>query len=378
MSCQNLPERKDKALHHIAIIFGTRPEAIKLASVARAIEKDPNIKTTLINTGQHDTLMPTIMRQFGVTIDQNLHVLEPGQPLGVLGGKLLTVLTKTLEDLKPDLVVVQGDTLSAQMGAMAAFYLGIPIGHVEAGLRTYNTLSPFPEESSRRVISLMATLHFAATSGAEANLKHERVSGLIEVTGNPVVDALTRILNQITVSPKGNKDFRIVATIHRRENHPYLDKIFGALADLADDQETEVLISVHANPVIRASANRVLASSHVNTIEPLDYIEWLSLMQTADLLISDSGGIQEEAPVLGIPLLIARDMTERPEVVDSGHAYLVGHDRAKITSMARAAKAGTLPFSAAGSPFGEGDAGERIAHAISRYLSNAVAMEVIS
>lgn len=365
-------------MHRVAIVFGTRPEAIKLAPVAHALDMNSNIQTTMINTGQHDSLMPSIMDEFGVTIDRHLHVLEPGQSLGILGAKLLGMLTEALKALAPDLVIVQGDTLTAQMGAMAAFYLGIPIGHVEAGLRTYDTMSPFPEESSRRIIGLMATLHFAATHGAADNLRRERVSGLIEVTGNPVVDALTRIMNQISTPERKQDGFRILATIHRRENHSHLDEIFGALADLAGDAGTEVLIPVHANPMVRAAADRILVPSRVKILDPFDYMQWLGLMQTADLLVSDSGGIQEEAPVLGIPLLIARDTTERPEVVESGHALMVGHDRSKITSMARAARAGTLRFSPKGSPFGSGDAGLKIARAVARFLSGARVVEALS
>ncbi len=365
-------------MHRVAIVFGTRPEAIKLAPVAHALGLHPDIKTTIINAGQHESLMPTIMSQFGVTIHEHLRVLEPGQPLGLLGAKLLAMLTQTLSNLKPNLVIVQGDTLTAQMGAMAAFYLGIPVGHVEAGLRTYDTMSPFPEESSRRIIGLMATLHFAATPGAAANLRRERVSGAIEVTGNPVVDALMHIMREIPLHDQKKSGFRIVATIHRRENHPYLDDIFGALADLANDPGTEVIIPVHANPMVRDAADRILVPSGVKTVAPLDYMEWLSLMQTADLLISDSGGIQEEAPVMGIPLLIARDSTERPEVVESGHAFLVGHDREKMTSMARAARAGTLRFSPQGSPFGSGDAGQQIARSVAQFLSGVGVMEALS
>lgn len=363
----------NKPMHQVAIIFGTRPEAIKLAPVAHAVDMHSDMEATLINTGQHQSLMPTIMQQFGLRIHRHLHVLEPGQPLGALGAKLLAVLTETLAAVRPDLLIIQGDTLSAQMGALAAFYLGIPIGHVEAGLRTYDTSSPFPEESSRRIISLLATLHFAPTLGAAANLLREQVSGTIEVTGNPVVDALTRISKD--VAPRGPKKsgFRIVATIHRRENHPYLDHIFQALAELAEDPETEVLIPVHANPAVQTAADRILAPSPVQTIKPLDYIEWLGLMRTADLLISDSGGIQEEAPIMGIPLLIAREATERPEVVQSGHAYLVGHHRENITEMARAARAGSLLFAAAGSPFGRGDAGTQIARSIAQFFIEGAA-----
>ncbi len=357
-------------MHHVAIIFGTRPEAIKLAPVAHAIDKHPFLKATVLNTGQHDVLMPTIMDTFGVRVHEHLRTLTGGQTLGELGTKLLGTLTERLAVLRPELVIVQGDTLSAQMGAMAAFYLGIPVGHVEAGLRTYNPQAPFPEESSRRIISLMATLHFAPTFGAAANLKRERVSGFIEVTGNPVVDALLRIKSHLKAQPRRTGRYRMVATIHRRENHPYVDHIFQALAELAEDPETEVLLPVHANPVVKDAAARVLQPSRVRTLAPMDYMDWLGVMQTADLIISDSGGVQEEAPVLGIPLLVAREVTERPEVIKTRHAYLVGHQKNKITKMARAARARTLSFSEAESPFGRGDAGEQIARCVAQYFMN--------
>lgn len=316
--------------------------------------------------------MPTIMETFGIRVKENLRTLIPGQSLGDLGAKLLTDLTTRLTALAPDLVIVQGDTLSAQMGAMAAFYLGIPVGHVEAGLRTHNLHSPFPEESSRRIISLLATLHFAPTLGAAAHLKRERVTGTIVVTGNPVVDALLRLSKTLPDPPARQPGtYRILATVHRRENHSHVDQIFQALGTLADDPGSEVLIPVHANPVVGDAARRILAGSRVKLIDPLDYTDWLSLMRTADLIISDSGGIQEEAPVLGIPLLIARSVTERPEVVRAGHAYLVGSQQKKITKMARAAKAGTLAFSPAGSPFGRGDAGAQIAAHVADYFMTA-------
>ncbi len=376
-----LGERNDNMTKNtVAVIFGTRPEAIKLAPVAQALATDSRLTPLLINTGQHDSLMPTIMEWFGVTIDQRLSLLVSGQPLGILGGKLLHRLTEVLADERPAMVIVQGDTLSAQMGALAAFYQQIPVAHVEAGLRTYNRLSPYPEEVARRMVSIVAALHFAPTDSAADNLRHEGVEGQIVVTGNPVVDAL-QYIRQITGgrnSPHPSERFRIVATIHRRENHAYLADIFGALVDLARRPGVDVILPLHANPAVTQAAQTIFRDSPVQVIAPMDYVPWIQFLTTADLLISDSGGIQEEAPVLGIPLLVTRDVTERPEVLQTGHAVLVGHNRRTIVEAADHVITGRHRFSATQSPFGDGHAAARIAGAVATWLESVHSLSVPS
>lgn len=364
----------------VAIVFGTRPEAIKLAPVAQALRSNPRFTPLLINTGQHDTLMPTIMEWFGLTIHQRLGLLVSGQTLGALGGRLLHRLTEVFADERPDMVIVQGDTLSAQMGALAAFYQQIPVAHVEAGLRTYKRLSPYPEEVARRIISIVADLHFAPTKWAADNLRREQIEGQIVVTGNPVVDALKYIRETLASHnpPQRSNRFRIVATIHRRENHAYLADIFGALADLADNPGVEVVLPLHANPVVEQAAHTVLTGSSVQITEPMDYIPWIQFLATADLLISDSGGLQEEAPVLGIPLLVAREVTERPEALQNGHAVLVGHDRRTIVKEATDVMAHRHKFAASKSPFGDGHAAERIAEAVSAWFEHVRSISMLS
>lgn len=338
-----------------AVIYGTRPEAIKLAPVVRALRQH-GISTTVINTGQHDSLMPEIMSLFSVTPDYNLKVMRPKQPLGRLLGRTVSELTHLLSAIRPDNVIVQGDTMTALAGALAGFYLGYPIAHVEAGLRTHQQDSPFPEEVNRQIIATMATWNFAPSHHAVRNLLAENIPGKVFLTGNTIVDALSTISKLVTGSLAQTK--RVVVTVHRRENFSYLEGIFKALTRIAASG-AEVIIPVHANPVVRQAARLWLANSSVQQIRPMDYLPWVGLLKSAHLIITDSGGLQEEAPVLGIPLLIVRQTTERPEVVDGGYGYLAGVQEDAIVTMALDALAGRMSFRQ-GSPYGDGTASHHI------------------
>jgi UDP-N-acetylglucosamine 2-epimerase (non-hydrolysing) len=345
------------------VVYGTRPEAIKLAPVAKALAAAHH-QVVVVNTGQHDSLMPSIMTLFGVRTDVELNVLRPNQSLTVLTARLLTQLDSMFGRLEPECVFVQGDTASALAGAMAAFYGGIPVAHVEAGLRTYRLYSPFPEETSRRIISTVATWNFCPSEEAAANLRVERVPGRIFVTGNPVVDALLTIVDKVR-QPRPPRPLRIIATVHRRENIPHFDRIFVAFRRIAQQHDVEVIFPVHPNPAVKNAVRHWLADSAVRLIEPLDYLPWISLLSTAHLVITDSGGLQEEAPILGLPLLIVREATERPEVVSGGYGYLVGTDTETIVTYVNKVLRGELTFKQ-GSPYGDGRAAERIAGVLER------------
>jgi len=296
---------------------------------------------------------------FHSRIDHTLEVLSPGQSLSALTERLLHAVSERLVQGRPDFVVVQGDTATAFAGALAAFYLHVPVAHVEAGLRTFELDSPFPEEASRRTISALATWNFCPSPSAAAILRRERAPGQINITGNPIVDALIRIRKSLdSVSPPERQ--RVVATIHRRENFAYLEDIFTALTLLAVLANLEVIVAIHANPNIPQAADKWLKGTPVRTIAPMDYLPWIQFLQSASLIITDSGGLQEEAPVLGIPLLVARESTEPPEVISQGYGYLVGTSTARIYARAKDALEGKRTFKK-GSPYGKGQAAIRIA-----------------
>jgi UDP-N-acetylglucosamine 2-epimerase (non-hydrolysing) len=351
----------------VALIYGTRPEAIKLAPVIPALRQAGSV-VTVINTGQHDSLMPQIMALFSVSIDYDLHLVRPQQTLGNLLGRMVQTLTPLLARLRPTVVMVQGDTMTALAGALAGFYLGLPVAHVEAGLRTYQPASPFPEEANRRLIGTIASWNFAPSERAVNNLIAEHVPGQIFLTGNPIVEAVRTIAKQTSV-PQGKTGPRVIVTIHRRENFPHLKEIFKALARIAE-HGVEVLFPVHANPVVAKAARDWLARTPVQLIAPLDYLPWVGLLKTADLIVTDSGGLQEEAPILGIPLLVVRQKTERPEVIDGGYGYLVGVQEDVIVHMTLSALSGKASFRQ-GSPYGDGTASWQIARVLTGVVPDA-------
>jgi len=366
-------------------VFGTRPEVIKLAAVIRRLEIDGRFRTINVASGQHTTLLYPFVELFDIRLDHDLRVMEAGQTPNGVCARVLTALDRVFELERPDLVLVQGDTTTALAGALAAFHRGIPVGHVEAGLRSGDRLSPFPEEMNRRLIGGLATLHFAATARNRATLLAERVpAGAISVTGNPVVDALHTILSKPPASQalenvlaKTSGFRRLVMTTHRRESFgDYMAESLRILGDFVDAHPDVALVfPVHPNPVVVETTRRVLGRhERIHLLQPLNYQEFIRLLSHAWLIVSDSGGVQEEAPTLGRPLIILRENTERPEAIECGIARLVGPVPSRLASMLEEAygdnswveQAATQP-----NPFGNGDAGRRIVDIIAQYFVNA-------
>jgi UDP-N-acetylglucosamine 2-epimerase (non-hydrolysing) len=366
-------------------LFGTRPEVIKLAPVIRALE-EPGRGFAAVNvlSGQHDDLVRPFVEAVGIRVDHDLKVMAPGQTPSLVCSRVLASLDPLLEQEAPDALLVQGDTSTALAGALAAFHRRIPVGHVEAGLRSGDVLSPHPEEMNRRLVTRLATWHFAATTLNRDTLLHEGVEdSRIFVTGNPVVDAVHSIqrrlhpgaaLARVLAETSGLR--RVVLTTHRREsfgevmadNLRVLRRFVEARPDFA------LVFPVHPNPAVVSAARSVLnGHPRVHLLEPLGYEDFIALLAEAWLIVSDSGGVQEEAPSLGRPLLILRENTERPEAVQSGIARLVGGRPERLASLLEEA---ALPGSwaeAAGrveNPFGRGDAGERIVRVLNGLLSS--------
>lgn len=374
----------------VMLIVGTRPEAIKMAPVYMELAARPSeFEVSVCATGQHRQMLDQVLRIFGMRPDIDLDAMQPGQSLNGLVPTVMRGLGAVFEQAQPDVVLVQGDTSSAVAGAMAAFHLQIPVGHVEAGLRTYNRHAPFPEEVNRKVISSIADLHFAPTQHAEANLLNECVAAQdIVVTGNTVIDALYWVLKHKAPDmepytgtiPKG--DGWILVTGHRRESFGdgFRDICLG-LKEISEKYPAQQIIyPVHLNPKVRETVNAMLGDQeNIHLIEPMDYVPFVHLMQQAAFIISDSGGIQEEATALGKPVLVMRDVTERPEAVQAGVCKLVGTDPAKIIKEASALIDGASwvgQGAAARKVYGDGHAARRIADALAedeRAVSSFVA-----
>jgi len=337
-------------------IFGTRPEAVKLAPILLALDGEPGIVSQVCVTGQHRELIDPVLDFFCIAPDFDLGAMQPGQGLNRLAARLIKRLDPILAGARPDRVLVQGDTTSAFAAALAAFHRGIPVAHVEAGLRTYRPDAPFPEEANRRAIALLADMHFAPTPAAKANLAAERLHGAVHVTGNSGLDALRLVLGQIGPAPPAGGGARLVlVTCHRRESFgaPFAG-IAAALARLAARPGVEILFLRHPNPGIGA------APAGARTLPPLGLAEFVRLMQRADLILTDSGGVQEEAAALGRPVVILREATERPE----GAAMLAGADPDRIVHAAEAWLEGTLPPPAPSDAYGDGFAAARIVDAL--------------
>ena len=366
----------------ILTLFGTRPEIIKLSPVIRALEVRPFWRNINVSSSQHTDLLRPFARQLEIRIDHDLDVMTAGQiPADVLG-KVVMGMGRLLAAERPDIVLVQGDTTTAIAGALAAFYARVPVGHVEAGLRTGDLFSPFPEEANRRLIGRIADIHFAATEQNVGTLAAEGVpAGRIVLTGNPVVDAVTHIL--ATSSPgaeltrifDGLEGQRIlVLTTHRRENFGEVMTLhLRAIRRVVERHpDLAVVFPVHPNPAVRAVTGREFAGAdRIHCVEPMGYSDFVHLLSNAWLIASDSGGVQEEAPSLGKPVLILRDTTERPEVIDCGIGRLVGHSGERLEAMLEEAIADDSWIRAAETarnPFGSGDAGERIARALESVL----------
>jgi UDP-N-acetylglucosamine 2-epimerase (non-hydrolysing) len=377
----------------ISAIFGTRPEAIKFAPVIKALRADPSFLCHVCVTAQHRAMLDQILEVFDVVPDTDLNLMAPNQRLCDLAARSLKALDAYLVEEKPDLVLVQGDTTTAFVGALAAFYNNIPVGHVEAGLRTGNLRSPWPEEANRVLTSRLTTLHFAPTEISRQNLLQEGIPPeRVVVTGNTVIDALFLALRKVrnmTITIPGipsqlvygrERPPLVLITGHRRESIGLkLEAICAAVRDLAVGlPAVHFIYPVHLNPSVRSTVFRILGSRpgetlhNVHLIEPLPYLEFVAMMERSTVILTDSGGIQEEAPSLGKPVLVTRDTTERPEAIAAGTAKLVGTDPKTIMRELRRLLTDTEYYksmSTAHNPYGDGNAAHRILQAIRRHCS---------
>jgi UDP-N-acetylglucosamine 2-epimerase (non-hydrolysing) len=380
--------------YRVNIIFGTRPEAIKLAPVILALQREKWCECRVGVTGQHRQMLDQVLEVFGIKPDSDLNLMQPNQTLGGFTSRAMAALDKYLAAEQPDLVLIQGDTTTVFCAALAAFYHKISVGHVEAGLRTGNLNSPWPEEANRVLTTRLATLHFAPTENNRQNLLREGVSNhRILVTGNTVIDALLLAVEKVQACPPlvpglpgGRSDFlqdapMVLITGHRRENFGEgFENICQAIAELARAfPNTHFIYPVHLNPNVREPVLRLLGSNHstlknVHLLEPLSYLPFVALMNQASLILTDSGGVQEEAPSLGKPVLVMRDTTERPEAVSMGTVKLVGTDRKRI--VAEAARLLTDESLRKGmaqiaNPYGDGQAAGRITRACHQFLQSS-------
>ncbi|KAF1697066.1 UDP-N-acetylglucosamine 2-epimerase (non-hydrolyzing) [Pseudoxanthomonas daejeonensis] len=369
------------------VAFGTRPEAIKMAPVVRALQATPGIETIVAVTAQHRQMLDQVLELFRIVPDVDLDLMQQGQSLPALFGRILDGMTSALAQHRPDLVLVHGDTSTTLATALAAFYAKVPIGHVEAGLRTGNMSAPWPEEANRRLTAPLAAIHFAPTDGAAGNLRAENIpADHVHVTGNTVIDALLSVAREIKESPRLEQelyarfpflapDLRMVlVTGHRRENFGHgFEQICQALADIAARGDTQIVYPVHLNPNVQEPVKRILGGvRNVILIEPQDYLPFVHLMMRADLILTDSGGIQEEAPSLGKPVLVMRETTERPEAIEAGTVRLVGTDRARIAAEVNKLLEDVEAYRAmslAHNPYGDGDSSARIASLAAEFLS---------
>nr|WP_298898273.1 UDP-N-acetylglucosamine 2-epimerase (non-hydrolyzing) [uncultured Altererythrobacter sp.] len=362
-------------------VFGTRPEAIKMAPVVKALEKEPLIDARVCVTAQHREMLDQVLNLFDITPDHDLDLMKPGQGLFEITSGALAGLKEVLAEASPDLVLVHGDTTTTLAASLAAYYQRIPVGHVEAGLRTGNIYSPWPEEINRKVAGAITRLHFAPTEQSRQNLLAENVTeGHIFVTGNTVIDALLEVVARLESDPEKSAKFDeafgidptrrvILVTGHRRESFgDGFQRIFDALVNLARRDDIQIIYPVHLNPNVKGPVEERLSSlDRVKLIPPQDYLPFVHLMRRADVILTDSGGVQEEAPSLGKPVLVMRDTTERPEAVDAGTVKLVGtdsnlivHQVAHLLDNQQAYEA----MSRAHNPYGDGLASRRIRQAI--------------
>lgn len=358
-------------------VFGTRPEAIKMAPLMMELEKHPQIKSMCCLTGQHRQMLDTVMEIFDLKADYDLDIMEKQQTLSTITTKTLLGMERVLEEAKPDLVLVHGDTSTTFAGALAAFYHKIPVGHVEAGLRTYDPYSPYPEEMNRVLVSDIAALHFAPTKANAENLRKEAVRGDIFITGNTVIDAMKTTVKEdfhFACEELNRLDFHrsriITMTCHRRENYgDSMEQIMQAVRQIVEHHpDVEVVYPVHLSPVVQECARRNLGDlPRVHLVEPLDVEQMHNLMARSYFIMTDSGGLQEEAPSMGKPVLVLRRETERPEAVTAGTVKLAGVQKEDIVSLAEELLVNSERYDAmakAVNPYGDGKACSRIAQAI--------------
>lgn len=370
---------------NVLLVFGTRPEAIKMSPVVLALREQTRLSYQVCVTGQHREMLDQVLDLFDIEPAYDLAVMRPDQDLIDVTSAVLHGLRDVFAQAKPDVVLVHGDTVTCFAASLAAYYHKVPIGHVEAGLRTGNLLSPWPEEAMRKLTGAVANLHFAPTFRAQQNLLREGVAPpSIHVTGNTVVDALLAVSGRIDADsrlrqsldeslPAGLGERRLVlVTGHRRESFGGgFERICRALADIAARGDVDIVYPVHLNPNVQQPVRSILGNTqNVRLIEPMSYLPFVALMKKADLILTDSGGIQEEAPSLGKPVLVMRDTTERPEAVEAGTVRLVGTDSARIVAEAARLLDDESAYSAmslAHNPYGDGRASERIVDVLQQW-----------
>ncbi|MBK9141488.1 MAG: UDP-N-acetylglucosamine 2-epimerase (non-hydrolyzing) [Candidatus Melainabacteria bacterium] len=370
----------------VMCVFGTRPEAVKLAPVVARLEQSEILEPVVVLTAQHREMLDQMLDWFGVKADHDLNIMRPGQSLADITSRVITGMDALLKESAPDLLLVQGDTVTVMTAALAAFYHKVPVGHVEAGLRTADRYNPFPEEMSRRQTSQLATLHFAPTPLAVENLRREGITEHVYQTGNTVIDALMDTSRRLKDSPVDHKLFGradfdkykvLLVTAHRRENWGApMSQIALALKEIAERYpDVQILYPLHKNPVVRESVEPVFKGhDRLINVEPLDYVPFVYAMQKCHFILTDSGGIQEEAPSLGKPVLVMRTNTERPEAVEAGAARLVGTTTEGIVAGARELMDAPERYRAmagARNPFGDGLASAKIVETIEQYLSKS-------
>jgi UDP-N-acetylglucosamine 2-epimerase (non-hydrolysing) len=370
------------AAKKVWLVFGTRPEAIKMAPVVHALREAKGVRPVVCVTAQHRELLDDVLSVFGIRPDFDLDLMRPGQTLHDLGGAALARLGGLFAREMPDFVLVQGDTTTCFAGALAAFYNHVPVGHVEAGLRSGRMDSPWPEEANRLLTTRVATLHFPPTTRSQAALRAEGVPARSIVrTGNTVIDALRMALARPLRGPRpwrepGKGKRLVLATVHRRESFGApMEGVFRALRRLALRGDVEIVVPVHPNPTVRGAARRLLGGvPGVQLLPPLPYHAFVHLMSRAALILTDSGGVQEEAPTLGIPVLVLRDVTERPEAAEAGVAKVIGTKEERVVREARRLLDDPAAYRAMArrkNPFGDGQASQRIAKAVVRYLGTS-------
>lgn len=365
-------------MKRIMTIFGTRPEAIKMAPLVLQLKKEEQLEPVVVVTAQHREMLDSVLETFNIQPDYDLNVMKPGQTLSQVTSRVLTGLEDIIKEVQPDMILVHGDTTTTFAGSLAAFYNEISIGHVEAGLRTWNKYSPFPEEMNRQMTGIMADLHFAPTEQAEKNLLNENKDPQsVVVTGNTAIDAMHTTIDQDYQSEiiQRHQDKRIILlTSHRRENigQP-MENIFKAAKRIVEEVEDAVIVyPMHKNPKVRDIARQYLSDhNRIELIEPLEVVDFHNFAHQSYLILTDSGGVQEEAPSLGKPVLVLRDTTERPEGVEAGTLKLAGteeEDVYRLTKELLTDKELYQSMSIAQNPYGDGHASERICNHIRHYF----------
>lgn len=362
----------------IMTIFGTRPEAIKMAPLVLALKEDPELEPIVVVTAQHREMLDQVLTIFNITPDYDLNIMKAGQTLSEVTSRVVMGLEAVIKEAEPDMILIHGDTTTTFAGSLAAFYNEVAIGHVEAGLRTFQKYSPFPEEMNRQMTGVLADIHFAPTEEAAQNLLNEnKPANKIAITGNTAIDALKTTVKSDYVSEILNKaDGRkvILLTAHRRENigQP-MHNIFSAIRRIVDEfDDVEVVYPMHKNPKVREIAGEHLANhERIQLIEPLDVIDFHNFASRSHFILTDSGGVQEEAPSLGKPVLVLRDTTERPEGVKAGTLKLAGIEEENIYALTKTLltdEATYQSMSKASNPYGDGETSKRICEHIKHYF----------